>query len=74
MHPAKTVNVSSIIKIGQDQLGFHSSTDIFMAFHECVPLFLSIKSKTFACYFQFPCSQNCETRNLFAQNMPETID
>ena len=23
---------------------------------------------------QFPCSQNCETRNLFAQNMPKTID
>ena len=24
--------------------------------------------------FQFPCSQNCETRNFFAQNIPETID
>ena len=23
---------------------------------------------------QFPCSQNCETHNFFAQNMPETID
>ena len=23
---------------------------------------------------QFPCSQNCETRNFFAQNMPKTID
>ena len=23
---------------------------------------------------QFTCSQNCETRNFFAQNMPETID
>ena len=23
---------------------------------------------------QFPCFQNCETRNFFAQNMPETID
>ena len=23
---------------------------------------------------QFPCYQDCETRNLFAQNMPETID
>ena len=23
---------------------------------------------------QFPCSQNCETRNFFTQNMPETID
>ena len=23
---------------------------------------------------QFPCYQNCETQNLFAKNMPETID
>ena len=40
-----------------------------VTFHYAEDLLIACKDKC-----QFPCSHNCETRLLFSQNMPETID
>ena len=51
----------------------HTHSTWYSTYPGCLSI-IHLMKKTLNPFCQLPCSQNCETRNFFAQNMPKTID